>query len=320
MTTVAILGTGRMGSAMARALAADGHRLALYNRTRKTARALADQLGAQVAEVAESPAAAVAAADVVISMVADGDAVMRLYEGDGDRGGAPGALGALEGLRPGHVVLEMSTVLPEVSRSLEGRVRARGAGILDAPVSGSVSLAETGQLTIMVGGEGADLERARPVLESLSARIFHMGPLGSGAVMKLAVNNAVMGLNQTISESLVLAERAGIERSKAYEVFAGSAVGAPFVQYKRSAFVTPDDTAVAFSIDLAAKDMGLILDLGEQVGADLPQAEIDIAVLHEIADAGGGGRDLSSVASHLRDTADRSDRGVPVRHEGVPMT
>jgi 3-hydroxyisobutyrate dehydrogenase/2-hydroxy-3-oxopropionate reductase len=302
---------------MARALAADGHQLVLYNRTQKTARALADQLGAHVAEVAESPAAAVAAADVVISMVADGDAVMRLYEGDGDRGGAPGAL---EGLRPGQVVLEMSTVLPEVSRSLEERVRARGAGILDAPVSGSVSLAETGQLTIMVGGEGADLESARPVLESLSARIFHMGPLGSGAVMKLAVNNAVMGLNQTISESLVLAERAGIERSKAYEVFAGSAVGAPFVQYKRSAFVTPDDTAVAFSIDLAAKDMGLILDLGEQVGADLPQAEIDVAVLHEIADAGGGGRDLSAVASHLRDTADRSDRGVPVRHEGVPMT
>jgi 3-hydroxyisobutyrate dehydrogenase-like beta-hydroxyacid dehydrogenase len=313
MSRVAILGTGRMGSAMARALVDDGHHVVLYNRTPERAGALAAELGASGAEppaVAKSPAAAARAVDVVISMVADGAAVAELYEGEG---------GALDGLRPGQVILEMSTVLPEISRSLEDRVRARGAGILDAPVSGSVSLAESGQLTIMVGGESADLDRARPVLDSLSARVFHMGPLGSGAVMKLAVNNVVMGLNQSISESLVLAERAGIERSKAYEVFAGSAVGAPFVQYKRAAFVTPDESAVAFSVDLAAKDMGLILELAEQVGADLPQAEIDVAVLLEISDAGGGGRDLSWVASHLRDAAVRPHDMVSVRHEGVPM-
>jgi 3-hydroxyisobutyrate dehydrogenase-like beta-hydroxyacid dehydrogenase len=316
MSRVAILGTGRMGSAMARALVDEGHDVVLYNRTLERARALAAELGASGAEppaVAESPAAAARAADVVITMVANGDAVTELYEGGRD------GEGVLAGLRAGHVVMEMSTVLPEVSRSLEERVRARGAGILDAPVSGSVSLARAGQLTIMVGGEEDDLERAYGVLESLAARIFHMGPLGSGAAIKLAVNNALMGLNQAISESLVLAERAGIERSKAYEVFAGSAVGAPFVQYKRAAFVTPDESAVAFSVDLAAKDMGLILELAEQVGADLPQAEIDVAVLLEISDAGGGGRDLSWVASHLRDAAVRPHDMVSVRHEGVPM-
>jgi 3-hydroxyisobutyrate dehydrogenase/2-hydroxy-3-oxopropionate reductase len=294
VTTVAILGTGRMGSSMARALSRDGHDLVLYNRTGDTARALATELGASVAA---SPAEAAATADVLISMLTDGDAVLATYEGE---------LGVLAGLRRGQVILEMSTVLPEVSRSLDEHVRARGAAILDAPVSGSVSLAEAGQLTIMVGGDEAGLERARPVLESLSARVIHMGPLGSAAVMKLAVNNVILGINQSISESLVLAERAGIDRAKAYEVFAGSAVGAPFVQYKQSAFVDPDATPVAFSIDLAAKDMGLILELGEQVGADLPQAEINVAVLHEIADAGGGGRDLSWVASHLRDA------GVPM--------
>jgi 3-hydroxyisobutyrate dehydrogenase/2-hydroxy-3-oxopropionate reductase len=307
VTRIAILGTGRMGSAMSRALAADGHDLVVYNRTEDTARSLAGELGASVAD---SPADAAAAADVVISMLTDGDAVMALYEGEH---------GVLEGLREGQVILEMSTVLPEVSRSLDERVRAGGAGILDAPVSGSVSLAEAGQLTIMVGGQEADLERARPVLESLSARIFHMGPLGSGAVMKLAVNNVVMGINQSISESLVLAERAGIDRSKAYDVFSASAIGAPFVQYKRAAFLDPEGTPMAFSVDLAAKDMGLVLELGEQVGADLPQAEIDVAVLHEIADAGDGERDLSWVASHLRASPDRSDEVVPTRREGVPM-
>jgi len=307
MTTIAILGTGRMGSSMARALARDGHDLVLYNRTEGTARALATELGASVAK---TPAEAAGGADVLISMLTDGAAVVALYEGE---------RGVLAGLRPGQVILEMSTVLPDVSRSLEERVRARGAGIVDAPVSGSVSLAEAGQLTIMVGGHEDDLERARPVLESLSARVIHMGPLGSGAVIKLAVNNVILAINQSISESLVLAERGGIERSLAYDVFASSAVGAPFVQYKRAAFLDPDGTPMAFSVDLAAKDMGLILQLAEQVGADLPQAAIDVEVLREIAAAGGGERDLSWIACHLRDVAKRTHELIAIQHEGMPM-
>jgi 3-hydroxyisobutyrate dehydrogenase/2-hydroxy-3-oxopropionate reductase len=179
-------------------------------------------------------------------------------------------------------------------------VRATGAGVLDAPVSGSVPLAEAGTLTIMVGGEAADLERARPALELLSARIFHMGRLGTGATMKLAVNAVVFGLSQSLAESLVLAERAGVDRALAWEVFKAGAVGAPFVHYKRDAFVEPGAHPVAFSLDLVAKDLHLILGLAGAVGARMPQTTLNLEQVTETARALGGERDLADVAVRLR--------------------
>ena len=122
----------------------------------------------------------------------------------------------------------MSTVRPDTITAFEAAARAAGAGILDAPVSGSVHLAEAGTLTLMVGGEAADLERARPALEAVSKTIFHMGPLGTGAAMKLAVNTVIFGLNGALAEGLVLAEAAGIDRALAYDVIAAGAAGAPY--------------------------------------------------------------------------------------------
>ena len=173
--------------------------------------------------------------------------------------------------------------------------------MLDAPVSGSVALAESGKLTLMVGGEAGDLELARPALEASAPTIFHLGPLGSGAAMKLAVNTVIFGLNEALAEGLVLAERAGIDRERAYDVLAASAVGAPYVGYKRAAFVDPDATPVAFSVDLAAKDLRLIAELAASVGQSVPQAVTNLAVLEAVIAAGDGGRDFSAVASHLRD-------------------
>ena len=118
----------------------------------------------------------------------------------------------------------------------------------------------------MVGGEADDLDRARPVLERLARRVFHLGPLGTGAAMKLAVNTLIFGLNECVAEGLVLAERNGIDRALAYDVLAASAAGAPFVGYKRAAFVEPDTTPVAFSLALAAKDLRLIARLGRGLG------------------------------------------------------
>ncbi|HEY8632901.1 MAG TPA: NAD(P)-dependent oxidoreductase, partial [Candidatus Limnocylindrales bacterium] len=199
-------------------------------------------------------------------------------------------------------------------RSLEAAVRATGAGLLDSPVSGSVSLAETGKLTLMVGGTAEDLERARPALEPLAATIFHLGPLGSGAAMKLAVNAIVFGLSNAVAEGLVLAERAGIDRSVAYDVIAAGAAGAPLVGYKRAAFVDPDATPVAFSLDLAAKDLRLIRDLASELDVPLRQASTNLDLIEATAAAIGGDRDFSAVASHLRATA-----GLPVRaEEGTP--
>jgi 3-hydroxyisobutyrate dehydrogenase/2-hydroxy-3-oxopropionate reductase len=179
-------------------------------------------------------------------------------------------------------------------------VRDRGAELLDAPVSGSVPVVERGELLIMVGGDEEALEGARPVLDALSSRILHVGELGAGATMKLAVNALVHGLNVALAESLVLAERAGVERATAYEVFASGAAAAPFVLYKRAAYERPDETPVAFSLDLVAKDLDLILELARAVGAPMRQTEANRDEVRAAIDAGFAEADLSAIAVHLR--------------------
>jgi len=291
MTTVALLGTGRMGAAMARALAAAGADLILWNRSPGPARALADELQASVAT---SPAEAARRADICLTMLADEPAVAAVY-------GSPNGL--ISAGRPGLVMVDLSTVPPSAILGLEPSVRASGAGLLDAPVSGSVSTATAGQLTLMVGGQRDDLERARPALEPLARRIFHLGPLGSGAAMKLAVNTVVFGLNGALSEGLVLAERAGIDRSAAYEVLVESAAGAPYVGYKRSAFVAPEATPTAFALELAEKDLRLITAFADDLGVPVPQAETNLATIRQAEVSQGVGADLADVASHLRGQA-----------------
>ncbi|MPZ87392.1 MAG: NAD-binding protein [Nitriliruptorales bacterium] len=253
--TVAVVGTGRMGGAMTGTLRRAGFPVVVFNRTRHKAEEVAQATGAEVAGTAR---AAAATADVVICSLADDTAVKAAYAG---------ADGLTAGLRPGAVVAETSTVAPQTVHAVRPLVEDRGAALLDAPVSGSVSLVEVGQLTVMAGGAPEALERARPALDVLAARVFRVGDLGSGMTMKLAVNAVVHALNQALSESLVLAEKAGVERERAYEVIAASAVAAPFVHYKRESFEHPDRSPVAFSLDLVGKDLDLILGLARQVGA-----------------------------------------------------
>jgi 3-hydroxyisobutyrate dehydrogenase/2-hydroxy-3-oxopropionate reductase len=289
MTRVGIVGTGRMGSAIARAIRTAGFDVMLWNRTRAPCDALAAELGCRSVE---TPAEVAAVSDVTISMLSDAAAVDAVYD-------APD--GVIAGMRPGSVLVDSSTVPPAVIRRHERAIRDRGAGVIDAPVSGSVALAESGRLTLMVGGQLSDLERARPVLEAYGDRLFHLGPLGTGAAMKLAVNTVIFGLNQALSEGLVLAERAGIQREWAYDVLAASAVGAPYVGYKRDAFLEPDTTPVAFAADLAVKDLRLIESLAADLDLDLPQSKVDLAVMSALVSAGQGDRDFSAVAAYLRD-------------------
>lgn len=298
MTTVGVLGIGRMGGSMARALAAAGFEIVCWNRTPAAAEALAEELGGRAVG---RPADVARAADVCVSMLADGPAVEAVFSGPG---------GLLAGARPGNVLVDSSTVPPSTIRSFEVAARAAGAGLLDAPVSGSVTLAQSGSLTIMAGGEAADLERARPVLDALARTVFHMGPLGSGAAMKLAVNAVIFGLNEALAEGLVLAEAAGIDRRLAYDVLAASAVGAPFVGYKRAAFLEPAGTPVAFALDLAAKDLRLIAALADEVGVPMPQAATNLGVIAAASTGGRGDRDFSTVADHLRESA-RAEEGRP---------
>jgi 3-hydroxyisobutyrate dehydrogenase-like beta-hydroxyacid dehydrogenase len=289
VTRVAVLGVGRMGGAMAGSIARAGFDVAVWNRTPAKADAVAATIGGKAAG---SIGEAVDGADVVITSLADDSAVTEVYEGEG---------GLTATVGDGAVVAEMSTIAPATVRAVGPAVASAGASMIDAPVSGSVLFAERGELTLMVGGDAAALERARPVLDAVGKRIFHLGELGAGATMKLAVNSLLHGLNIALSEALVLVEKAGIERSAAYEVFASGAVAAPFVLYKRAAYENPDDTAVAFSLDLVAKDLDLILALADEVGVRMDQAVVNREVVGAAVASGLGGRDLSAIAVHLRD-------------------
>jgi 3-hydroxyisobutyrate dehydrogenase-like beta-hydroxyacid dehydrogenase len=286
--TVAVVGAGRMGGAMVGTLRRAGVPVRVWNRTTAGAREVADRTGAAASETV---ADAMDGADVVISSLADDAAVIETY-------GGPAGVAA--GAQEGQVVLEMSTIAPHTVREIAPPIQARGAMLLDAPVSGSVSTVEKGELTIMVGGDPTTLDLARPVLDALATNVFHVGPLGAGAIMKLAVNSLIHAIDVGLSEALVLAEKAGVDRLAAYEIFASGAAAAPFVLYKRAAFEHPDRTAPAFLIDLMAKDLDLILALAEEVGAPMDQAVQNRKTVGDALAAGFEGHDLSAVAEYLR--------------------
>lgn len=291
MITVAFIGIGRMGRPMARNVARAGHPLIVSNRTTATAVAFAREVGA---EVAATPREAAARADAVITMLADAAAVAEVFEGPE---------GVLAGIRPGAVALDMGTTGPEAVATLAGAVAERGAVLVDAPVSGSVATAEAGELALMVGGPAEAVDRVRPVLEAMGRSVHHLGPTGAGATAKLAVNNVVFALNQAVAESLVLAERSRIDAAAFYDLLEDSAVAAPMVRYRRSSFLAPETTPVTLTLELAAKDLGLVLDLARRTGTPMPQSALSLETVDRAIAAGLDGCDVADVAVHLRRSA-----------------
>ncbi|HEX5938673.1 MAG TPA: NAD(P)-dependent oxidoreductase [Actinomycetota bacterium] len=288
MTRVAVLGAGNMAGAMVGTLRRADIDVSVWNRTRSRGESVAETHGATTAD---TRAGAIEGADVVLSSLADDTAVLETYLGDD---------GAAAACASGQVVLEMSTIAPSTVLRVGEAVAATGAAFLDAPVSGSVPTVEKGELTVMVGGDAGALERARPVLDALAAKVFHVGALGAGATVKLAVNALVHAIDIGLSEALVLAEKAGVDRSAAYDVFAAGAAAAPFVLYKRPAFEDPDAAPLTFTLDLMGKDLELILSLAREVEAPMGQAERNKELVDRALAAGFSGRDMSSVAEYLR--------------------
>jgi 3-hydroxyisobutyrate dehydrogenase-like beta-hydroxyacid dehydrogenase len=288
VTRVAVLGAGNMAGAMVGTLRRAGIDVSVWNRTTSRGQTVAETHGATPAD---TRAGAIEGADVVLSSLADDTAVLETYLGDD---------GAAAACASGQVVLEMSTIAPSTVLRVGESVTAAGAAFLDAPVSGSVPTVEKGELTIMVGGEAGALERARPVLDALATKVFHVGALGAGATVKLAVNTLIHAIDVGLSEALVLAEKAGVDRSAAYDVFAAGAAAAPFVLYKRPAFENPDTAPLTFTLDLMSKDLELILSLAREVDAPMGQAERNKELVDRALAAGFSGRDMSSVAEYLR--------------------
>lgn len=277
-----------MGGAMARRFHGAGHELILWNRDQAKSEAIASDIPATIAE---SAASAASKADVIVSSLADDEALRAVYLGPG---------GVVEGISADAVAVDTSTVDPDTVVEVGAAIDSAGAGFIDCPVSGSVSTVESGALTMMAGGDPELVSRVEPLLRSISKQLVHVGGRGAGAACKLAVNGLVHGLNVALSEALVLAEKAGVDRTKAYEVFARGAGGAPFVHYKREAYEHPEDAVVAFTLDLVAKDLELITGLGSKVDASMDQARTGLEIVQAAIDAGMGDMDLSAVAVYLR--------------------
>ena len=279
---------GRMGVPMAQNVLKGGHDVTVYNRTRDKCRPLGDA----GASVAETPGELAVGADVVVTMVADPAAATEVITG------SEGVLGTIDA---GSTIVEMSTIGPVAVRELAAAAEAQDAAFLDAPVSGSVAFAESAQLTAMVGGDEASLERVRPVLDTMTKAHFHLGPAGAGAAMKLAVNSIIAVLNQSISEALALAAAGGIKPEAAYEVLKASAIGAPYVHYREGAYLDPESHPTGFTPDLMRKDLALAFELAAGANVALPAAASADLFLSIALGLGYGDEDMAVTARVLRE-------------------
>jgi 3-hydroxyisobutyrate dehydrogenase-like beta-hydroxyacid dehydrogenase len=281
MGSIGFIGLGAMGGRMVKRLLDAGHSVVGYNRTAAKAQALA----AAGMKLAASPRQTAEAAEVVFSMVTNTEALDAI---------AHGADGVLAGLHPGSVWVEMSTVSPGASRRLAEEARGRGAALLDAPVSGSVLTLEQGQLSIMVGGEAAALERVRPYLLAIGPTITHVGPNGLAVTMKIATNLGLVVQMLAFCEAVLLAEKSGIDRGRAVDTLLKSVIASPMVKY-RGPFVLGMPEEAWFNVSMMQKDVELALELGHQVGVPLPATSLCQTVLTAARGLGLGEYDFAVV-------------------------
>ena len=283
---VALLGLGTMGSGMAANLLKVGFSLSVYNRTTAKAQALA---GAG-AHLASTPEEAAKGAAVVISMLADDAASRNVWMGKD---------GALAAVDQGAVLIESSTVSPAWIAELAGLAKQHGAELLDAPVTGSRTQAEAGQLSFLVGGSEATLKAATPVLQAMSKEIVHLGPVGSGAKMKL-INNFLCGVQiASLAEGLAWIERSGLDREKALSILKSGAPGSPLLAAISARMVNQNYT-VNFLLRLMAKDLLYAHSEAARCEVDLTTGEAARSLFEAAVARGFGDADMASVIEPLR--------------------
>jgi 3-hydroxyisobutyrate dehydrogenase len=283
---IALFGLGIMGGGMARRLLGAGFPLTVFNRNPDRAAAL-EREGARAAR---TPREAAEGADIAISMVADDQASRAVWLGD---------RGALAGLRPGATLIESSTLTVGWVRELAEAAAAVGSDLVDAPVTGSKMQAASGELTFLVGGSAAALEKARPVLAPMAKTILHVGPTGSGALLKL-VNNFLCAV-QAVStgEALAVIENSGLDRDKCIEFLSAAAPGSPILKtmFQR---MTGGDYSPNFKMALMAKDVGYAIHEGSRHGVRLATAATALDAFGTAISAGHGDDDFAAVVEPLR--------------------
>ena len=286
MTSVAFVGLGVMGRGMAGRLLDAGFPLAVWNRRRDRTDALAER----GARLATSPHDAAAGADVIVSMVADDDASKAVWLG---------AEGLLAGARPGTLLIESSTLSPAWIVELDVHAREKGCQLIDAPVTGSRTHAAAGQLLFLVGGSDDAMERARPLLTAMGREALHLGPVGSGARLKL-INNFVCGVQAAaLAEELALIELSGLDRDTAFRVLANGAPGSPLVNAVGPR-MTAGDYTVHFQLALMRKDLAYAVNEGERYGLRLRTALVARDLFDDAVAAHLGREDFSAVIEPLR--------------------
>lgn len=280
-----------MGSGMARRLLAAGFSAAVYNRNAKKAEGFADS-GARVATSARDAASN---ADVIICMVADDAASRSMWLGDN---------GALSAVKPGVICIDASTLTVTWVGELAAAADAKKCEFLDTPVTGSKMHAASGELNFLVGGSPATLEKARPVLQAMSKSITHIGPVGSGAMIKL-INNFVCGVQIiAIAEAISMIERSGLDRTRALEILTNGAPGSPIVKTV-AARITAGDYTPNFLLSLMTKDLGYAKQEAEKLSLHLSTAAAAHETFQKAIAAGLGEKDISAAVELLRHSTSR---------------
>jgi 3-hydroxyisobutyrate dehydrogenase len=286
---IGFAGLGRMGGHMARNLArtlppAD-FSLSVWNRTPAKALALETELGCAVCQ---SPRALSDASDIVITMLADDPSSETVHSGP-------------DGLFDGkaRTYLEMGTMSPDHIEALAVQAPT-GSRIIDAPVSGATQAAADAALLIMAGCNEEAAADLMPLFDAMGRRTMFMGKRGAGAVMKLAVNSLIHGINQTMAEAMTLAEAAGIGQTTAFDVIEDSAAGAPMLKYRRPLYLDEANHDVTFTVALARKDMDMTTAFADRLGTSMPQGRITRDKLRQAEALGYGDRDMAAMLDYMR--------------------
>ncbi|HSU63335.1 MAG TPA: NAD(P)-dependent oxidoreductase [Burkholderiales bacterium] len=286
---IGMAGTGRMGAAIAQRLAGRGHQVTVWNRTADRARALGLPVAEDLSRLLES-------SDIIISILTDAKAIEAVYAK------------LLAGDVTRKLFIEMSTVRPETQKRLADKVRAKGAAFIECPVGGTVGPAKEGRLFGFAGGEAADVARARPLLDQMCRRVEHVGPVGAGAAMKLAINLPLMVFWQVFGEALSLCEPLGIDPARLMDIFADTSGGPNVLKVRGPAIATAltgkDLGAATFDVDSMRKDLRTMLEEARALGRELPVTQRALECFDRAARGGLGAADAAMLpASWLRSQA-----------------
>jgi 2-hydroxy-3-oxopropionate reductase len=286
---IGFIGLGIMGRPMARNLLKAGYPLVVHSRSRGPV----DEIAKAGAKVGTSPRDVASQSDVVITMLPNSPDVEQVVLGRD---------GAIEGARPGKVLLDMSTISPLVSQKIGAALAEKSVNMLDAPVSGGEKGAIDGVLSIMVGGDKAMFEKVLPILQAMGKTITHLGPLGAGGFTKLA-NQIIVAVNLTaLGEALTLAKKAGLDRELTLTALAGGLAGSKCLDQKKPNYLA-DTYNPGFKIDLHYKDLGLIMESARALGVPLPATAVVQELFSALRVKGRGGLDHSAVITLLEDLA-----------------